>query len=107
MQRDASPEAVEFAAATAGRLIPQSPQPWQFLGRFAEVYGAPALAAKAYREAALRTPHRATYWFHLTRAYLELNDRAAARAAFEHGLEWYPNSPQRPELEAALAADKP
>ncbi len=102
---DVSLEVVTDLAARAGKGLPFSPYPWTILGRTAKARGDWALAARAYREAVLRTPHRAAFHRHFAEALLEIGEKDEARRQFRLALEWYPADPKNRPLAQRLGLD--
>lgn len=86
----------------AAQLSPWAPQPWLLLGNRAEKLDAPTFAVRAFREAAVRSPHWAALWFDISRNELRVGNRAAARKAFVRGLTWYPQAPEVDQLRNAF-----
>ena len=89
---------LEQHAAAVSRRLPWSPYPWMLLGRTAEASNRPALALKAYGEAAHRSPHRAAIFVHLAGNHLALGNRVEARQALAQAEQWYPHNSRLAEF---------
>ncbi len=97
-EKGASPEAVAESARKAARLLPESPYPWNLLGRQAWAAGNAPAAEAAFREAVARTPHRSGFWEPLAESALAGGDAATARRAAAKAREWNPASPRVQDL---------
>ncbi len=92
--RSAPLAAVADSAAAAARLLPESPYPWNILGRRALAEREWRTAADSFALAAARTPHRSGFWAGLAEAEMAAGDGPAARRAAARAVEWNPASPE-------------
>jgi hypothetical protein len=95
---------IERATERVGNLDPFTPYAWEHAGKQAQSLQNYKLAAKFFAEAAKRSPHRSSLWFHLAECRLKLGDTDAARTAFFRAREWYPEAETYRDFEENISS---
>ncbi len=95
---EAALEDIIHEVQNIARLLPNSPYPWDLLGRIAIQKNNYPVAEMAFTEALQRTPHRASYSAYMSRCFLAKGDLKSAEESIAHALTWYPHKPEFREI---------
>ncbi len=82
----------------ADRELAHSPYPSLLFAQAAAGNGLHSLAAEAFAEALVRTPHRGAIWYSLAHEQALIGKHAAAQAALVQAIAWAPHDPRRQEM---------